>query len=98
MPRKGASDHPLSRREVLAGSLGLALAIAVFPKKLRAAHPRVMAASSMRMYVCTMCGYIYDPRQGDPSSQIRSGTPFERLPTSWVCPVCGADKSAFEAL
>ncbi len=50
----------------------------------------------MGKYVCTVCGYIYDPEKGDPDSGIKPGTPFEKLPDDWVCPVCGADKSAFE--
>jgi len=47
-------------------------------------------------YRCTVCGYIYDPEKGDRDSDIKPGTPFEKLPDDWVCPVCGADKSAFE--
>ncbi len=50
----------------------------------------------MDKYVCTICGYIYDPAQGDPASGVKPGTSFESLPDSWVCPVCGAPKSAFE--
>jgi len=50
----------------------------------------------MKRYVCTVCGYIYDPTVGDPDSGIKPGTPFEELPDDWVCPVCGADKSKFE--
>lgn len=49
----------------------------------------------MERYVCTVCGYIYDPSQGDPTSAIPPGTPFDKLPDNWVCPDCGADKSAF---
>ncbi len=51
---------------------------------------------SMDKYVCTICGYVYDPAEGDPASGIKAGTSFESLPDSWVCPVCGAPKSAFE--
>ncbi len=47
-------------------------------------------------YRCTVCGYIYDPEKGDADGGIKPGTPFEQLPDSWVCPICGADKSAFE--
>ena len=47
-------------------------------------------------YRCTVCGYIYDPAQGDADSGVKPGTRFEDLPADWVCPVCGADKSAFE--
>ncbi|OYD14929.1 High molecular weight rubredoxin [candidate division WOR-3 bacterium JGI_Cruoil_03_44_89] len=50
----------------------------------------------MAKYKCTVCGYIYDPEKGDPDSGIKPGTPFEDLPEDWVCPVCGAEKSAFE--
>jgi len=47
-------------------------------------------------YVCSVCGYIYDPAKGDPDNGIAPGTKFEELPDSWTCPVCGADKSKFE--
>jgi flavin reductase (DIM6/NTAB) family NADH-FMN oxidoreductase RutF/rubredoxin len=47
-------------------------------------------------YTCTVCGYVYDPKEGDPDSGIKPGTAFEDIPEDWVCPICGADKSAFE--
>jgi len=50
----------------------------------------------MKKYVCVICGYIYDPKKGDPDSDIEPGTSFDDLPDDWVCPVCGADKSQFE--
>ena len=50
----------------------------------------------MQKYVCTVCGYVYDPEKGDPDSGIAPGTPFEGLPDDWVCPVCGAAKDKFE--
>jgi rubredoxin len=49
----------------------------------------------MQKYRCEVCNYIYDPALGDPVGGIKPGTPFEKLPDSWVCPVCGADKSQF---
>ena len=52
----------------------------------------------MQKYVCTVCGYVYDPEQGDPDSDIALGTPFEELDDDWVCPVCGAEKEDFEPL
>lgn len=45
---------------------------------------------------CTICGYVYDPAQGDPNADISPGTAFEDLPDDWVCPDCGADKAMFE--
>lgn len=49
----------------------------------------------MTKYVCNMCGYIYDPAEGDPDNDIAPGTSFEDLPEDWVCPVCGAEKDEF---
>lgn len=53
-------------------------------------------AHKMTKYRCTVCGYVYDPELGDPDGGIKPGTPFEQIPDDWVCPICGADKSAFE--
>jgi len=50
----------------------------------------------MQKWVCTVCGYVYDPAKGDPENNIAPGTPFEKLPADWVCPVCGASKEDFE--
>ena len=33
-------------------------------------------------YICSVCGYIYD--------ESKQKTPFDQLPASWVCPLCGA--------
>lgn len=52
----------------------------------------------MDKYQCSVCGYVYDPEMGDPDNDIPPGTPFEKLPDDWVCPVCGAEKSEFEKL
>jgi len=46
-------------------------------------------------YVCTQCGWVYDPEEGDPMHGIDPGTPFEDLPDNYLCPVCGAGKSEF---
>jgi rubredoxin len=50
----------------------------------------------MAKYVCSICGYIYDPAAGDPDSGINPGTAFEDLPDDWSCPICGASKDKFE--
>ncbi len=52
----------------------------------------------MSRWECTVCGYIYDPAQGDPDNGVAPGTPFEKLPEDWQCPVCGALKSEFTRL
>ena len=50
----------------------------------------------MDKYVCTICGYEYDPAKGDPDNGVVPGTAFEALPDGWVCPLCGAGKGDFE--
>ncbi|MBP1627198.1 MAG: rubredoxin [Holophagaceae bacterium] len=50
----------------------------------------------MSKWRCTVCNYIYDPEVGDPDSGIAPGTPFEKIPDDWVCPLCGVGKDDFE--
>lgn len=49
----------------------------------------------MGRYVCSICGYVYDPAKGDPDAGIPKGVAFSDLPDDWVCPVCGAAKGDF---
>ncbi len=53
------------------------------------------AKDNMPKYECSVCGYVYDPAEGDPEHGIAPGTAFEDTPDDWVCPVCGAGKSEF---
>lgn len=46
-------------------------------------------------YICSGCGYEYDPAQGDEAAEIPPETLFEQLPEDWVCPECGEDKEQF---
>lgn len=50
----------------------------------------------MKKYVCTICGYEYDPAEGDEANGIAPGTAFEDIPEDWTCPLCGAGKDSFE--
>ena len=50
----------------------------------------------MDKYVCTLCGYVYDPEQGDPDNDVVAGTKWEDVPEDWECPICGASKEDFE--
>ncbi|OUC14113.1 MAG: rubredoxin [Alkalinema sp. CACIAM 70d] len=50
----------------------------------------------MDTYVCKVCGYVYDPANGDPEAHIEPGLPFATLPEDWTCPQCHADKSEFD--
>jgi len=57
---------------------------------------RIIYINYMKKYKCLICGYIYDPVEGDPDGGIAPGTVFEEIPDDWCCPVCGVTKSDFE--
>lgn len=52
----------------------------------------------MSKFECTVCGYVYDPAEGDPDNGIKPGTPFSDLPDDWVCPDCGVGTDSFEEM
>ncbi len=41
-------------------------------------------------WTCTVCNHVYDPAKDG------GGVPFEQLPDTWKCPVCGSPKSAYK--
>ncbi len=49
----------------------------------------------MGKFVCDVCGYVYDPVEGDPENGIEPGTAFADIPDDWVCPLCGVGKDQF---
>ncbi len=65
------------------------------PQSAPSYTPREEKKVKMDKYVCNICGYVYDPEQGDPENGVKPGTPFENLPGDWKCPVCGAGKEDF---
>ncbi|NJL09976.1 MAG: rubrerythrin family protein [Calothrix sp. SM1_7_51] len=68
---------------------------------LTGGRPALRAADSnpqTRKWICKVCSMIYDPITGDPDSGIAAGTPFEAIPESWKCPICGAMKKSFVPL
>jgi len=58
-------------------------------------NTKEIKGEDMKKYVCGICGYVYDPAEGDSEGNISAGTSFEDLPEDWVCPVCGAGKDDF---
>jgi rubredoxin len=50
----------------------------------------------MQKWICKVCGYIYDPEQGDADGGVEPGTAWESVPEDWVCPLCGVGKDDFE--
>ena len=37
----------------------------------------------MKKYKCEVCGYVYNPEEGDQDNNIPAGTAFEDLPNSF---------------
>lgn len=64
----------------------------------RLGREKAASIAAVTRWKCRKCSYIYDPRVGDPDGGIAPGTPFERIPDSWRCPVCGATKADFYTL
>ncbi|MCL2340169.1 MAG: rubredoxin [Proteobacteria bacterium] len=50
----------------------------------------------MKKHTCIVCGYEYDPTNGDPDGSVAPGTAFGDIPDDWTCPLCGAGKDQFE--
>ena len=53
---------------------------------------------SMKDFVCTVRGYIYEPKLGDLDAGIKAGTAFKDIPDDWECPDCGSSKDDFKEL
>ena len=51
--------------------------------------------NAMEKFVCNVCGYMYDPEEGDPSNGIDPGTPFDIVLEDWSCLLCGVGKDEF---
>ncbi|WP_297596177.1 rubredoxin [uncultured Cetobacterium sp.] len=50
----------------------------------------------MEKWKCVVCDWVYDPSIGDPDNGVAINTKWEDVPSSWVCPICGAGKEEFE--
>ncbi|ROL56332.1 High molecular weight rubredoxin [Bacteroidetes/Chlorobi group bacterium ChocPot_Mid] len=57
--------------------------------------PEKVVSAPKEEYICSVCGYVYDSDEGDPTSGIKPGTHFRDLPEDWVCPICGVEKDMF---
>ena len=52
--------------------------------------------STKKVHQCKHCFTIYDEDFGDLLNNIPAGVPFSKLPVSYVCPTCEAEKKDFE--
>lgn len=54
------------------------------------------ARPATKVYMCLICGFIYDEAYGLPEEGIAAGTRWEDIPDTWQCPDCGVGKADFE--
>lgn len=52
----------------------------------------------MKSWMCLICGFVYQEREGLPAAGIAPGTAWADVPLSFRCPDCGAGKEDFEML
>ena len=70
----------------------------VSPTEIKEEEPEHEHIFDGQNYVCVICGFTYNPEEGDPSMGIPPGTPFEDLPEDYKCPICNASKEYFKAV
>lgn len=68
------------------------------PTEIKEEEPEHEHIFDGQSYVCLICGFTYNPEEGDPSMGIAPGTPFEDLPEDYKCPICNASKEYFKAV
>ena len=49
-----------------------------------------------RVWVCILCGFLYDEAKGMPEAGIKPGTSWADVPRDWICPDCSVPKTDFE--
>jgi flavin reductase (DIM6/NTAB) family NADH-FMN oxidoreductase RutF/rubredoxin len=69
-----------------------------YTDKSKLAELEIQDEVELKKFQCIVCGYIYDPAEGDKAKSIPPGTSFEDLPDGWTCPICGVGKEEFKEL
>ena len=65
------------------------------PEKEEPKREKAKSVDENGVFTCSICGFRYDPEEGDPTVGIPPGTPFEDLPDDYKCPICNASKEYF---
>ena len=52
----------------------------------------------MKVYMCVICGFLYEEEKGLPEHGLTAGTRWGDVPENWTCPDCGATKDEFEMI
>ena len=59
-------------------------------------YPMNDSVPPFHVWMCVVCGYLYDEARGLPEEGIAPGTRWDDVPDSWTCPDCGVTKDDFE--
>ncbi len=51
-----------------------------------------------KIYICVVCGFVYDEEKGLPEEGLAPGTRWADVPETWQCPDCGTTKDDFEMI
>jgi len=69
-----------------------------YTEKSKLAETEIVEENALKKFQCIICGFIYNPTEGDPTKNIPPGTKFEDLPDDWTCPICGVGKEEFKQI
>lgn len=69
-----------------------------YTDKSKLAETEILEEQTLKKYQCLICGYIYDPAEGDAPKSIPSGTSFDDIPDDWTCPICSVGKEEFKEI
>ena len=58
--------------------------------------PSTQAQTPFKVWMCVLCGFMYEEANGMPDEGIPAGTRWQDVPEDWVCPECSATKADFE--
>ena len=49
----------------------------------------------MKIWLCVVCGFIYNEAEGRPEDGLAPGTLWDDVPLDWACPECAVGKAEF---
>ena len=58
----------------------------------------IVAETDYKVWMCIICGWVYEEEKGCPEEGLAPGTRWEDIPEYWVCPDCSAGKEDFEMI
>lgn len=57
-----------------------------------------MSNSDYKIWMCVVCGWVYEEEKGCPGEGLPAGTRWRDVPEDWVCPDCSAGKEDFDMI